>query len=104
MKKVMIVTGASRGIGAAVARLAGARGYAVCVNYASNRAAADQVVHDIERAGGTAVAIGADVSDSRQAAELFRKVDDQLGRVDAVVNNAGIIISQCRADAMEPDL
>jgi len=104
MSKVMIVTGASRGIGAAVARMAGARGYAVCVNYASNRDAADRVVADIERAGGKALAIGADVSDSRQATELFRQVDEKLGRVDVLVNNAGVIIRPCRVDEMEPAL
>jgi len=104
MSKVMIVTGASRGIGAAVARMAGGRGYAVCVNYANNRGAADQVVADIESAGGKAIAVGADVSDSEQAKELFRQADERLGRVDVVVNNAGLIIRPCRVDAMEPAL
>jgi NAD(P)-dependent dehydrogenase (short-subunit alcohol dehydrogenase family) len=104
MSKVMVVTGASRGIGAAVARMAGSRGYAVCVNYASNRDAAEQVVADIARAGGRAVAMGADVSDNEQANELFRKVDERLGRVDALVNNAGVIIRPCRVDAMDPAL
>jgi len=104
MRKVMIVTGASRGIGAAVARLAGARGYDVCVNYVNNRDAADAVVADIVRAGGRAVAIGADVSESEQAAELFHKVDEALGTVDVLVNNAGVIIRPCRIDAMDPQL
>src|SRR5579863_9933481 len=104
MKKVMIVTGGSRGIGAAVARMAGQRGYAVCVNYASNRAAADEVVADIERSGGQAIAVGADVSDSQQATALFREVDKRLGTVDVLVNNAGVIIRPCRVDEMEPEL
>jgi NAD(P)-dependent dehydrogenase (short-subunit alcohol dehydrogenase family) len=104
MSKVMIVTGASRGIGAAVARVAGQRGYWVCVNYVNNRAAADAVVADIERAGGKALAIGADVSVSKEATDLFRKVDEALGTVDVLVNNAGIIIRPCRADAMDPAL
>jgi len=104
MSQVMLVTGGSRGIGAAIARLAGRRGYAVAVNYASDAEGAAAVVADIRAGGGKAVALQADVSDSGQAAALFQAVDQQLGTVSAVVNNAGVIVRQCRADAMAPDL
>ena len=76
----LLITGASRGIGAATARLAGARGYAVCVNYRTNRAAADAVVADIARAGGKAVAIGADVAREADVMRLFDECADALYR------------------------
>ena len=100
----MIVTGASRGIGAAIAELAGKRGYAVCVNYSRSGEAAEQVVARISAAGGKAVAIQADVSKDAEARRLFAAVDEQLGRVDALVNNAGIIGRQCRVDEMDERL
>jgi len=104
MSKVMIVTGASRGIGAATAKLAAKQGYAVCVNYASSKAEAEGVVADITRAGGKAVAIQADVSRDAEVKRLFKEVDEKLGPVTALVNNAGIIVRMCRADAMDEDL
>ncbi len=104
MAKVMIVTGAGRGIGAAIAKLAGARGYDVCVNYARSKAAAEALVAQIRAAGGKAVAIQADVSRDDEVTRLFADVDRQLGRVDVLVNNAGIIGRQCRADAIDADL
>ena len=91
MAKVMIVTGASRGIGAAIAQLAAQRDYAVCVNYARNRAAADAVVQTIVGAGGRAIAVQADVARQAEAAKLFEEVDRQLGPLDVLMNNAGII-------------
>ena len=91
MSKVVLVTGASRGIGAACARLAAAEGYAVAVNYASNTAAADAVVRSIEAAGGTAVAIKADVAHEEQVLAMFQQVDQQLGPLTALVNNAGVV-------------
>ncbi|HEY5292632.1 MAG TPA: SDR family oxidoreductase [Burkholderiales bacterium] len=91
MPKVMIVTGASRGIGAAIAQLAAQRGYAVCINYARNRAAADAVAQTIARAGGKAITVQADVARQAEAAKLFEEVDRQLGAVDVLMNNAGII-------------
>ena len=86
---VLVVTGGSKGIGAAVCRLAAARGYDVVVNYASDRAAAEQLVAEIERAGGRAVAAGADVSKEDDVAELF-EVADARGRLAGLVSNAGV--------------
>jgi NAD(P)-dependent dehydrogenase (short-subunit alcohol dehydrogenase family) len=101
MKKVIVITGASRGIGAATARLAAARGYAVCVNYLKNQAAANAVVDDIASAGGQAIAIAADVAAETEVVNLFRIVDRQLGTVTALVNNAGILETQMRVDEMD---
>ena len=97
----ILVTGASRGIGAATARLAAQRGYAVCVNFRSNRAAADAVVHDIESAGGKAIAVGADVSVEADVLRLFDAVDARLGRLTALVNNAGLLETQSRVDQID---
>jgi NAD(P)-dependent dehydrogenase (short-subunit alcohol dehydrogenase family) len=91
MTGVMIVTGASRGIGAAIARQAAVSGYAVAVNYHRSKAAAEAVVADILVTGGRAVALCADVSDSEEAAWLFAEVDRKLGAPDVLVNNAGVI-------------
>ena len=101
MKPVIVITGASRGIGAATARLAGARGYAVCVNYRTNQAAANAVVADIESAGGEAIAVAADVSAEAQVVDLFKTVDQRLGTLTALVNNAGILEAQMRVDEMD---
>jgi len=88
--KVAIVTGASKGIGAGIARRLAADGAKVVVNYASSRSGADKVVAAIEAAGGTAVAMGADVSDEAQVASLVEAAIDRFGCLDIVVNNAGI--------------
>jgi len=98
---VMIVTGASRGIGAATARLAAARGYAVCVNYLRNRAAAQGVVDDIARAGGRAIAVAGDVAKEADVIRLFDETASKLGLLTALVNNAGILERQTRLDEME---
>src|SRR5215468_10474536 len=91
VQRVLIVTGASRGIGAATARLAAGRGYAVCVNYLRNRSAAEAVVGDIVTAGGAAIAVGADVASEADVVRLFAAVDRSLGPVSALVDNAGIV-------------
>ena len=103
MNEVLLVTGGSRGIGAATALLAARKGYAVAVNYTSNAAAADDVVRRIREAGGKAVAIQADVADEAQVMELFRQVDQQLGRLTALVNNAGVVDRPARVDEMSAE-
>lgn len=90
MEKVLIVTGAGRGIGAAIARMGAREGYAVCVNYAASAAAAEDVAADIRASGGRAIAVQADVAVQADAKRLFETVDRELGTVTALVNNAGI--------------
>ena len=87
----MLVTGASRGIGAQIALLAGQAGYKVGVNYLNSAGAAQEVVAQIKAAGGQAVAIQADTTKSQDVLRLFREVDEQLGTLDVLVNNAGIL-------------
>ncbi len=103
MQKTMLVTGGSRGIGAATARLAAARGYAVCVNYAGRKEAADAVVAEIAGAGGRAIAVQGDVADAGAVAALFQAVDGEFGRLDALVNNAGILYPQSRLEDIARD-
>lgn len=91
MTKVMLITGASRGIGAATARLAAKRGYDVAINYASNKAAADAVVAAIRKDGRKALAVQADVGKPEDIARLFKTVDAEFGPLDAFFNNAGIL-------------
>lgn len=90
MPGVLIVTGGSRGIGAAICRGAGARNWKVCVNYRSGEAEADTVVQAIRAGGGTAIAVKGDVSVESDVEQLFAEVDARLGPVSALVNNAGI--------------
>jgi NAD(P)-dependent dehydrogenase (short-subunit alcohol dehydrogenase family) len=99
--RVMIVTGGGRGIGAATARLAAAQGYAVCVNYANNREAADEIVAAIGKSGGNAIAVQADVAAEAEVVRLFAETDKRLGRVNALVNNAGILQRQMHAARIE---
>ena len=94
MSSVLLVTGGSRGIGAETACLAAARGYAVCVNYRRDRASAQAVVDSIEADGGRAIAVAADVASESNVVQLFKHIDEQLGRIDALVNNAGILEQQ----------
>jgi NAD(P)-dependent dehydrogenase (short-subunit alcohol dehydrogenase family) len=95
-----LITGGGRGIGAATALLAARRGYAVAVNYASNSLAADEVVRTIRSGGGTAMAVQADVGDEAQVVAMFEKIDAKLGRLTALVNNAGVVDVQARVDQM----
>jgi len=101
LEKVLIVTGGSRGIGAATARLAAARGYAVCVNYLRNEAAASAVVREISDGGGKAIAVAGDVGEEADVIRLFERVDAALGLVTALVNNAGILETQTRVEHMD---
>jgi NAD(P)-dependent dehydrogenase (short-subunit alcohol dehydrogenase family) len=98
---VLIVTGASRGIGAATAQLAAARGFHVCVNYHRQRPAAEKVVAAIRQKGGTAIAIPADVSSESDVVRLFADSTAQLGPITALVNNAGIVDLQTRLDSID---
>ena len=100
MGKAILITGASRGIGAATARLAAARGYSVCVNYRENRAAADAVVADIVTAGGRAIAVQADVSHEADILAMFARVDAELGRLAVLVNNTGVNDLQSRLESI----
>ena len=97
----LIVTGASRGIGAETAKLAGTRGDAVCVNYCRQRPAADAVVHEITRVGGRAIAVQADVASEADVVRLFNTVDRELGPVGGLVNNAGILEAQARVEQID---
>lgn len=101
MAGVIIITGASRGIGASTARLAASRGYDVCVNYREQRAAADAVVADIVAGDNRAIAVRADVSVEGDVLRLFDETTRALGPVTALVNNAGILEVQTRVDAMD---
>lgn len=98
MKQVIIVTGGSQGIGEAVARLAGARGYAVALTYQSNQSLAEKVAADIAAAGGTAIAVQAEMADEASILALYRTVEEKLGTVTALVNNAGTPGPICRID------
>jgi NAD(P)-dependent dehydrogenase (short-subunit alcohol dehydrogenase family) len=100
MTEIVIVTGASRGIGAATARLLGQRGYTVCVNYRAQRAEAEAVAQAVEAAGGQAITVQADVADPADVARLFAEVDERLGPLTALVNNAGIHGPRCRFEAL----
>lgn len=100
-KKVMLITGGSRGIGAAIVELAAADGYVVCFSYKSNRTAADSVVRKIEQAGGQALALQADVAVETDILRMFHEVDQTFGPLTALVNNAGILEQQMRVDQMD---
>lgn len=98
MDKIVVITGGSRGIGAATARLAAQRGYAVCISYASNEAAARGVEAEVKKLGARALAVKADVSIEADVVRLFQAVDRELGRLSALVNNAGIVDVSTRVE------
>lgn len=102
MRKVLLITGAGRGIGAATAQLAAQRGYAVCVNYLRNRDAAEAVVGAIHGLNGHAIAVGADISVEADVMRLYSTIDRELGPLTALVNNAGILERQMPVAAMDP--
>ncbi|HBO7425498.1 MULTISPECIES: SDR family oxidoreductase [Pseudomonas aeruginosa group] len=101
MRNVMLITGASRGIGAATALLAAERGYAVVLNYLRNREAAEALRQRIERQGGEALAVAADVAEEHQVLRLFEAIDQRFGRLDVLVNNAGMLEPQMRLEHMD---
>lgn len=101
MNKVLLVTGGSRGIGAATARMAAQQGWAVAVNYTTNASAADAVVQTIRAAGGTAIAVQADVAQEDQVLRMFKAVDAELGPLSGLVNNAGVVDMSARLDEMD---
>lgn len=96
--KIVLITGASRGIGKATAQLLAQQGMRVVVNYLRDKQAAQAVVETINIAGGTAMAWQADVSDERQVVDMFTAIDDAWGPVAVLVNNAGILSTQCRVE------
>jgi NAD(P)-dependent dehydrogenase (short-subunit alcohol dehydrogenase family) len=100
VEEVLLVTGGSRGIGAATAILGARKGFAVAVNYTSNEAAAQEVVRTIRDQGGNAIALQADVADEAQVLRMFAEVDARLGRLTALVNNAGVVDRTQRVDEM----
>jgi len=100
---VLIITGASRGIGAATARLAARHGFAVAVNFSRDESAANEVVRTITEAGGRAVPIGADVAREKEVIRLFEKAERKLGRLAALVNNAGITGGFTRVEALDAE-
>ncbi|AOS81292.1 MULTISPECIES: SDR family oxidoreductase [Hydrogenophaga] len=99
--KVLLVTGGSRGIGAATCRLAAKAGWAVAVNYSANSLAADEVVRAIRADGGRAMAVQADVVDEAQVLRMFEQVDAKFGRLTGLVNNAGVVDRRARLDEMD---
>jgi NAD(P)-dependent dehydrogenase (short-subunit alcohol dehydrogenase family) len=101
MSKVLLVTGAGRGIGAAIARAAGKEGYTVAVNYSRSKDHAEQVVRDIAAAGGEAMAVQGDMASEKDIKAVFTAIDKAYGRLDALVNNAGIIGPHGRVDQVD---
>ena len=100
MNPTLLITGGSRGIGAATALLAAQQGYAVAVNYTANEEAADEVVRQIRALGGYAITVQADVSVEAQVLAMFDQIDAGLGRLTALVNNAGVLDVAARVDEM----
>ncbi len=100
-RKVVVVTGGSRGIGAATARLAAREGWSVCLTYRSAQGEAEGVVADVQAAGGEALAVRADTAQESDIVALFSTVDERFGRIDGLVNNAGILDRPMNVDAID---
>ena len=101
MSRVMLITGASRGIGAATARLAAYQGYALCLNYHQREDAVKQVLEQVHAAGVSAITVKADVADEGQVVQMFEMIDREFGRLDVLVNNAGMLEQQMRLEQMD---
>lgn len=101
MDKILLITGASRGIGAATATLAASLGYRVCINYRRDQQAAEQVVHTISQAGDVSFAVKADISSENEVIRLFNEIDKQPGHLSGLVNNAGILEKQTRLENID---
>lgn len=101
MSRVMLITGASRGIGAATARLAARQGYALCLNFHQREDAANQVLEQVRAAGVSAFTVKADVADESQVLQMFEVIDREFGRLDVLVNNAGMLEQQMRLEQMD---
>lgn len=101
MSRVMLITGASRGIGAATARLAAHQGYALCLNYHQREDAVKQVLEQVHAAGVSAMTVKADVADESQVLQMFDMIDREFGRLDVLVNNAGMLEQQMRLEQMD---
>ncbi|MGD1922031.1 MAG: SDR family oxidoreductase [Pleurocapsa sp.] len=103
MEKIVIITGGSRGIGAATARLAAQQGFRVCVNYRQNREVANKVTEELKELGSTAISVAANIAIESDVIRLFNTVDERLGKLTALVNNAGILEPQMRVEQMDSD-
>ncbi|MEZ9566923.1 SDR family oxidoreductase [Vibrio artabrorum] len=101
--KVVLITGGGRGIGAATSKLFASKGYAVCINYKSNSASAESLAQDIRAAGGRCITVQADVSVENDVLRLFEHIDDELGSLSVLVNNAGILRKQSRLEDLTAD-
>ncbi|AXY01310.1 SDR family oxidoreductase [Vibrio alfacsensis] len=101
--KVVLVTGGGRGIGAATSKLFAANGYAVCINYKSNSATAEALAYEIRQTGAKCIVVQADVSNEADVSRLFGTIDDELGPLSVLVNNAGILRTQSRLEDMTAD-
>lgn len=101
--RIMVITGASRGIGRATALLAASHGYTLCVNYLENRQAAESLATETRNLGAPTITVQADISNADDITRLFREVDEQLGPVSALINNAGVLDQAMRVDAMTPE-
>ncbi|KOR06847.1 sugar dehydrogenase [Stutzerimonas stutzeri] len=101
MSRVMLITGASRGIGAATARLAAYQGYALCLNFHQREDAVKQVLEQVHAAGVSAITVKADVADEGQVVQMFEMIDREFGRLDVLVNNAGMLEQQMRLEQMD---
>lgn len=100
MKKIALISGASRGIGGATAKYLASQNYSICVNYKSNKAAAESITAEIKYLGSHAIAVQADVSIEDDVVRLFAKIDDELGPITHLVNNAGILLPQMTVEEM----